>query len=362
MKKTISFLLSFSILLSLISTHAFAVEDAEAYDASTTNPFTVEQIDSLVSMLRNTEEIKSDIGLDNVDFYNLFLGNPIQSYIYKDNSFIENSIMYPILENGSIILWAIETNNNLQLTTGLTEEVNSYVENEVPFAIVYDADKTYLYSNGAFILLAVSPYKETARSILNPEEIQNEICINTTELSSHWPISYKSVRSSTFHKLNIEFVSQDLSSYGISVSNICWAAVAASIVNYISDTSLSAVDVAKKYYPPANFNEGLRLEDFPEVLELYNINYTAKDTPPSITVIYNNIIAGYPLASNWTTGSNGHMCTINGVQVTNAYYYIMDPLSGFTTAYYNPTSLKHTFVSSYNGSTYTLVGGACHSW
>lgn len=119
--------------------------------------------------------------------------------------------------------------------------------------------------------------------------------------------------------------------------------------------------MAQRYYPPGNFNEPIEFSEFPDVLDLYNLNYTHNSYLPSDGVILENIQAGYPIASGWGAPNyTNHACTIYGTNPISGYHYLMDPLTGFTTAVAGTNG--YTYVSAANGATYTFNNAACNSW
>ena len=210
------------------------------------------------------------------------------------------------------------------------------------------------------MLLATSNYTNTSRSVLNPHARSITPNLEMQSLSAKEKIQYIGKRS-TAHRLNVNFVSQDLTYLGIPSSYICWAATAACIVNYCKGTSKTAVDVAKDYHGPADFNYSIVLSEMDDVLGQYSLTYTAKEQVPSERVVLENIDDGYPIASGWTYASGSkHFCTIYGTNPISGYHYVMDPDQGFLTAILG--SSGYTYVSAVSGDTLTFYSAACHSW
>ena len=359
MRKILSTLLAMLMLITMMPLSVMAFEENSS-ETTAAISLSSQETESLISVLNDFEQQKSNLGLNNVNFYNLYIGNPIQTYIYKNNTFTESHKMYPILEDGTLVFWAYKQSGKFQLTTGLTKEVNSLIINKNPFAIVYDVDKAYAYCNGEFFLLAVSPHKDNTRSVLNTNNFDEEINLEVSDFTKLSSITFRSSRAGTTYKLDVDFVSQDLSSLGISTSNICWAASAACIVNYVKGKSLTAVDVAKSHKGSGNFNDFLIFTEFPSVIDNYALYYTVKSSLTSDNTVLGNLQSGYPIASNWTTGTYGHTCVIYGINIISGYYYLMDPAVGFTSAVVG--SNGYTFVDSSSGATFTLGEAACYSW
>lgn len=202
------------------------------------------QESALNSALSGIESQKEFFNLSQVDFTNLSIGHPIQTYIYQDNSFEQGFLLYPIMNNGQLALFAIENEGDFQLTTALVNEISQLVDGSDPFAIVYDRNSSYLYTNGSFILLGTSNLTDDSRSSLTGTAVNSRIQLDTTSLSETIDFEYVPVTPAStyaYYECDVEYVTQN------PPSNICWAASIASIVNYCNGGYLSAVDVAKAY-------------------------------------------------------------------------------------------------------------------
>ena len=357
MRKIAALFLCICLLFSILPYHSYAIEDPAQNGMVSDFLLTQTQTGSLVSALRDYELQKSILGLEAIDFNNLYIGDPVQTYVYCNNDLSENNKLYPIYFENRIILLALTFGDYIQLTNGLVEEINTHIQGFDSFSVIYDREKTYLYTNDALTLLATHD-KDDTRSVLYPSTFSYDFDLPETIDVTHIPMT--SSRSNTI-RLDVDFVSQNLEYLGLSESRICWAASAACIINYLNGTSLNAERVAKNHLGSGNFNEGIDFTTIDTVLDYYGITYTCRNSLTSDNIILANLTSGYPIASNWTTSQySSHTCVIYGLNTIAGYCYLMNPEVGFTSAVAGVNNYHYT--NTINGATYTLSEAACHSW
>lgn len=324
-----------------------------------------QQVISLMEILNDVEDQKDFIGLSGVDFAALKIGVPVQTYNYIDNAFEEARKMYPLTYNNELVLWVIDNNGQFQITTALVKEVNSAIGSNVPFSIVYDRSSSYLYVNDNFVLLGSSALQDITRAVLEPDSIMPGGDLKTTALTENTTLGYKASTNSDlvcasayaksapiYYECGVSYVSQ------APYENLCWAASVASIVNYCKGTSLSAASVAQECYGMSNFDLPIFDFDAPTILSDYNLEYMYREQVPSNNVIQENLMANYPIYSNFSTGTTGHATVIYAINTRGGYIYLMDPEFGFASI--GPSS--YSYVSGYSGATLTLISASCYSW
>lgn len=320
----------------------------------------VDEKTSLFEVINDIEYQKDLLGLSDVNFNELCIGAPVQTYIYKNDSFENGIQMYPITINNNLIFWAIKYDGKFQVTTALTSEVNDKIDANTPFSIIFDRNSSYLFVDGEFVFLRESDIEDDTRSVISTGlstlyDIQDADILTTT-LSANCKLNYTGsvARVSNYYGCNVSFVSQN------PPSNLCWAATIACIVNYKKGTSLSAVSVAQGYYGADNYNQGLSISSVPGILANYGLSYSYQNNTVTSNVILTNLMNDYPIYSSWTYSGGSHAVCIYGVNPVGGYLYIMNPASGFTSA--TATEGGYTYVSSNSGATLRLNRAVCHNW
>ncbi len=316
---------------------------------------------SLSEVLNGVEFQKDMLGLSHVDFYDLQLGEPVQTYEYIRDGFEPGRVLYPILYHGELILWAIEQDGMFQVTTAFVSRIADRIDTEEPYTVVYDRNSAYLYAGGKFTLLGTSEMEEEARSVLDPEAMPEAEFLETSVLSGREQLDYTAdtAREQRYYACDVGNVAQPVG------SAICWAATVACIVNYCKGTALTAEGVAKEYFGTLdNPNQGLNTYYIPGVLSRYEVYYSYKEQAPSDDDIMHNIINDYPIYGGWTgalpSGENkGHGTCIYGIDILGSYIYIMDPEIGFTSASFNGSAYSYAGALS---TTLTLDRAICEEW
>ena len=116
----------------------------------------------IITVLQNTECIKDDMGLNGIDFCELYISNPINTYEFTNNGFVFLRKAYPLLIDNNIIALALELGSGVertyQISTTFVDEINK-IKNGTPLAIVYDKEGAYVFFDGHFSLLGLHSEK-----------------------------------------------------------------------------------------------------------------------------------------------------------------------------------------------------------
>ena len=319
----------------------------------------------IITVLQNTEYIKDDMGLENIDFCELYINNPIYTYEFTNEGFVFLRNAYPLLVNGKVVALAVELGSGVertyQISTTFVEKINE-IDLGTPLAIVYDKEGAYVFYNSCFSLLGLHSEKIDHRlnirdfdaTKINIDELILVAITNGKKLNYTYALSS---RDATYYECDIALVSQDPS------LDICWAASCAMIINSVKGYHYTAEQIARSYYG-TDFNHGLAFGDEVDVLSNFSIVYTYKGIiKPSGGVMLHNIRYGWPIFASFLTPSgNGHSAVIYGINVTSGYLYIMDPELGERSALYNSTDGYYYYVSGNSGSKMTFYYGTCHYW
>ena len=319
--------------------------------------FTSATYSKIKDSIRAAEGIKNELGLSSVNFEDFTVGDPIYVYNYENEALVKSREFYPLFIDNALTAFAIEStldnNTQYQFSTTYVEEINSLgIEDDTPFAIIYDCSSTYLYYNGIATIIGTAGDIIPERGNLtqcNPS-VFSDIHLQNMQKKNALGYVYSSLNSRARISCDVDYISQG--SY-----NICWAACIASIVNYLSGTDLDAVDVAVMYYG-SNWNQGLSPYTEDDILrQAYGLSYYCVNVPSTQSAAFNlfkyNIQRNRPIYANFLYLSSGHASVIYGVEDAAGYVYIMEPNTGFWTLQYS-SSLGYYFILPSNNRTYSL--------
>lgn len=349
LKKFISLVLVMTLLATLTLSATAASESPKS---------------KIISALQNMEWMKDDMGLADVDFRTLSITEPMYTYEYTSRGWIQNNVMYPLLSNGVLTAWAISFDRNgddgYQITTELVEEVRLALAENTKFTLLYDDAHCYLYDGNVAHLLKQNGIQVKSRTpwAMNVNELPTNA--NLTDISDAELLGYTvkmTTYAQTYYECPVSFVTQNPPSY------MCWAASIACIVNYVSGTHYTAMDVAKKHYGNTYYNQTLPAGYEQGVLRSeYNLLYTFQNRVPGDGVIGHNIRTGFPICATFKSpqSSMGHIVVICGINVISGYIKIMDPESGFVSS--TISSSGYQYVSPYAGVTLTFIQATCRYW
>lgn len=350
MKRFISAILMLSLLFTA-SMPAGAVvvggEDVLSADIS----------DGICGILEIVEHDKEMWGLSNVDFSNIYVGDPVHTYEYVDGSFIETSPYYPLFDNRTLIAFYVDIDGEIgQVMQAFVDDVNTVNPSE--FALVSDTVACYLYDGIDFYSIAEYPEAILERDLYSPG-FQEEPNLLVTKLEPKYRLNYQSPaeRVQTYISCPVGFVAQP------DRSNWCWAAAVASVANYKNGTSLSAEDVAYAIDPDMGYEIALNGNEIELALEVkYQLDYSYRKTVPSDNVILNNIDYRYPVLGicESPSASLAHMVVINGINVVAGYLTVMDPNYGFATTTFK--NGEYVYIVPGKNKEWSFTEGIAHFW
>lgn len=351
------------------STKFFALVLAVMVLSSTVFPVrAVEAADAYKSGIINALQAVEGTELAGLDFSELTVGEPIQTYVYVGDTFEQNGIYYPLLENGNLVLLAIPQDGWYQITNGLVAEINKNITRTTAFSLVYDQTRCYLYANGIFTLLVESGDQIQSRSVLNPDLVVRDNIMETNSLSVSTPLGYSSKNAtnaqtrSDYIQCGVSYVTQN------PYNNLCWAASCVSIMNYLTTNRYTIVELAQAHHNSISeviFNQTINPGVETTVLRRFGgLTYTYRyGTIPSVTVIRNNIQAGKPIYSHWSVSSTQYHAVVikgTGMNGNYAYLYVVDPQFGYTNA--QLSNGAYTYTSAYSGRVLRMESASCQSW
>lgn len=344
MKKSLLIVaLAICLLLSQITVYSHSLEEAD----KVTGVASEEEKTKIIEILDFVALDKDSIGLSDVDFCELRIGEKISRYELIGNELRYSGYSYPLLYNDDVVLMATKVENRFQITTYESELIE-----QSGFA-----DISLVYMDGNLFIVNIDRtvyYDEHNDSELNYEKAQSiqRVCadndpyytnINTTHLLFDGNKTQNINRINGYYSATVDFVSQ----YS---TETCWAASLAMVTNYINGHNYSAMDIAGAYFGvnSPNINNGL---DFVNVRQLMtgDLTYTSgmdtdilddcfcdDDYYYSTSTLcdtlimycmqdYEPIIAGFTR----TGGFQGHhACVIDAIHTVAGYIRICDPNCG----------------------------------
>ncbi len=359
MKKIISIILLSVLIFSILSVNAGA-KTVEMADASET--------DGIVAALNAVEPVKEQMGISEIDFYELTYSDSVSAYDYTKDGLIFNCEFIPIKHGNALVGWVIKKTTDgdtyYQFTTAFTEEVNRIAENDTEFAIIYGYDASYLYDGKDICTLRSVSIPVDERAILESAAQLEGESITLKSIASSYKLQYSNPsmnsRAPVYFSCNVKYVSQK------PYENLCWAACAASIVNFLKNKNYTAVQVAQRWHGEDDYNKIIHSGLQDDLLLRFGVReYLYKAKVPSSGVLLNNIQQGYPVQATFSyrkyTSIYYHETVIYGMNIASGITYIMDPEYGFCSASYS-SSNKLTYVKSDSGLTLTLCEATCHYW
>lgn len=319
-------------------------------------PITETQRDLLLDALRDVEQQKSEWDLENINFNKLHIGYPIQTYNYIANNLEHGQVLYPIIHNNQLILWAYIHNNQFQISDGLVSEVRHAISESTSFALIYDANSAYIYSDGTVTKISDFLYPIESRSQLSLGADLSRFDITTRTLADNVPIGYNNVSRA----LPVNAVCY-ITSVPQTMDKTCWAATTATIYNYINNltgsSALDDIDVAQGFLHN-NYNRYLGYSAIDSLLDTYEIPYTGRYAygVGSFTDddIYISIYNGFPVFGGFqVVGGAGHAATIYACNMVAGRMSVADPNGGSYTATLNSNGI-YSYIFTGNNSTLEL--------
>jgi hypothetical protein len=370
-KKALAVLIAVTIMLSLSSYSLAIGENAKITDSLISNTV-INEVNAALDYI--TPE-KALYGLSDVDFESLSIGNPILAYEYVDSELAPLSFrMYPLTNDdndGELVALAIKQDNAefVSITTALVEQIKEQISSDDAFALVYDSEACYIYTQDGLAQLCESAQITESRDEVSGQSVTLEAgALHSYEAAcaigfeSASLVQGASINGNILYAGSSDYISLPVSAVSQNPpSNVCWAASVACIGNYLtSGTDFGAQAVALNLRPYGAWD----LEATPQqalncLSNIYSISYTYYSSAPSVSTVNLSINSGRPLYSRWSRTNGSHACVIYGCSVSYLIMSIMDPESGFTSAgVVSATNYNYTYVSAYSGTTYTLYAYA----
>ncbi|MBQ2865278.1 MAG: hypothetical protein IJE90_02005 [Clostridia bacterium] len=371
MKRTTFLLVVLTICLSLI-VNASALEVTKLNQTISSNEA------KIIDALHRVIPIKSDIGLGDLNFEQLEIGEVLKAYEYADDHFIELRDIYPLFYNGELVALANQlSTGSFNISTSMVQAIKN---TDTPYAaIIYDANSCWLYDGIEFTqMLECSQVVEwrgnlsTEKSVSTAKSSNIQLCnmqrFNSLGYTTDVKAKNNNRSINSYYSCPITYVTQHLSG---QTSKICWAATIACIKNYIDGTNYTAVDVARAKFGD-NYNQGAtNIEVQDHMRNTYNLYYTYHDAVPSDVVIASNLEQDKPIVARFsvtrigaTTPSSYHMMPLYIIDLSNEYIKVMDPdmpLAQAATYVYKEGNM-YMYVCDSTGNELTFCGALCRYW
>lgn len=362
MKRIFSLMMSICLIFSLSSVTANALENENviySYD---------DAYEAISTELSSFAGCKNLIGLDNVDFTSLYIAEGVNVYEYCETGFVKIAMLYPVLENNKIVTVSYTNDGEMyQFMTVLGTAIQNTGYNS-GFAVVYDIDGCYLFDGNNFTLLLSSDNRIVSRKAVEEATITEKNTLRTVSLNikralSVEPMSTSARGASDYKYCNVKYVTENPD------KKICWAASIAMISNCVKGTSLTAQDVAKRYYiGESNYDDYVEPTLIPDVMNsVYGLNYSLHRSQASEGVISTNINNGTPLYATFSlkeiiggTDRTNLACVIYGVNIIEGIIIVMDPRNGSVACHLNNS--KYILIRPDNGAKYTYSWTVCRTW
>ncbi len=314
--------------------------------------------EELFAVLDIYESYKKSLGLSDIDFSTLRIGEMIHTYEYLDEEFQELEEFYPLFSDNTLFALVLPLDaGGFQIMTALEKEISA--ANATNISLIYDANGCYLYDGEEFQLIASDFAPNDSRSILSTDAFNGTnrpVLTNLGETESLEYTPHMQNRNSDRIYCNVDVVNQEY-------SNICWAANIACINNYVNRTHFTAREVAERRFDssdPSVFNHTLDTIGAAQTMNLrYGLEYGIANGVLCANTMVTNLSNGYPIYGVFNidpnnVNSNTHAATICGIELFELYFWVMDPMYGIIGSKYSiDGTLK--YVSPYSHNTLYLV-------
>lgn len=353
MKKSLYNFISIALVLSFIfsmSINSYSLVETK-YDIN----------NKIIDALQTIEFAKDKMGLTNVNFEDIEISEkPINSYVYANNCFEKRYEFFPLFSDDELIAFAIKkgtgSDSTYQITTELVSKIADKYIVDSQVALLYDDDSCFLYNGNELILLTNFIEHNSERNDIATNKGNIDFStVQTNNIGQIRQIGYVNQSSSRipiYYECDVEYVPQ------APYENICWAASISSIVGYLLNTEPDDAEFVARFHYGDDFNRRLPRQDAVVVLGYYDVHYSFCNTVPSGSVIYRNIINGYPLYTSFVSSSSSHAVVLYGIHVTSSIYYIMDPLFGFCSVTYK-SGVGYTYVNPNSNTEFVFSSATC---
>jgi len=352
----------------LVTQGTMSVNATELNTSKTINQSVTNTEESYIIQL--LEEVKVPFGLDYVDFAQVYVGEPIDTYEYVDTGVNNVGSLYPIIYDQAIIAVAQNVGDeNWQIDSGiLVNELNEQLGKAG--AVIYDNDTAYFYDGSILETMYECQIHYESRESLNEDatpllsaanalkyQLSNVLEVELTSLqyvSTSRTSVNRAPRESTYIGLDVELVTQ-------SENQICWAASMACMADYVANRSYTDVEIAQLVTGEEELEGYNVMKEFYELspyfddvgLWQYSLNCTEKFTYEDVLA---NINRYRPLMARFLVTPNNsqvnpwsHAVVVYGALSSVENIMIMDP-AGYMTLI-DRTGNDYTYIR--DGKTFT---------
>lgn len=331
MKKFLSFLLLGVTAISMLSATSFA-EGEKIYtnspeDFSEHVSYSVQK-EALGNYAYMTEYAMENAGEDNINGRQLRLGEPF--YIFSEDSEKQEQIYYyPVLNEEDkfiYVLTVICTDKGCQLSLDdqMAEQLNEINYFNVDYIFYRLGENITAENQKSKQCISGYEYESSLDNLTFEEkyeiymETADSLCLVDTDISCVDDASLVACGYTPTFDIernevkNMEFRCKLYNAQGQGNYNLCWAACAATVINYIQGSDISAKEIAS--IMGISFDSGGTLSDEEDALHRYNIYYNAFGQTLSFETIRRNIFDKKPvILFCYASGrALGHAVTIVG--------------------------------------------------
>lgn len=371
MKKFVSTFLTVCALISSLGVFV------SADNTSRSEYPTQAERNAIIEVLNVVSLEKEAVGLQDVDFSDLYIGERIYRYVLTEDGLETTCYSYPILLGGTVVLVATSgSGNHFQITTYEADLLNSNPTDRIAFI----NDDTHLYFYDGVELKCVDTYETIQNRVslqtFRTESYYNEASainsVQMTNLSNSMLLGYEDIPSiqtsnkrggyDNYYSCTVDFVSQN-------TLTDCWAASTAMVTNYMKGTSYTSQQIYDQSIQYVE-GQGATMLEIAYILRYqYECgNFSAFDTDSLLSdsayvsnmVCYCPVIAGFKIAGR----AQHHATVVDAIHTVSGYIRVCDPYVGriYTYRFYDdPTQSyygEYTYTSPASSDRLFMVSGA----
>lgn len=346
------------LLVSMMLFSSMVVASAEISSPQPNNSIEVFAQKNIGYLLNNLKSDPEAFGMKGVDFNNITLGEPLIPYnADNDYKIINDIIYYPVLQNNKIIaIYTIAKSKNDTLTGTLgrdfADKLNNFINsNNEKFALVLSRDGLYVINSSKNTKLENNNYFRGIPLEITTQNAPEEII--TSEIKSDYRVSV----NSSIKRVMLRSTKPDKYTMDIDVvrqynDKNCWAAVTATIGNFMTNKSYTAREICDKL--DIGYDKGGNLYDVEDGLEdIYDLNCGVKKSSHYRvnTEFLEMLLDDKPLAAGFMgiKKKYGHMLAICGYTIHSQgiSLTVADPnYNYYRTSTYNDDEGDYTYVLS----------------
>ncbi len=373
MRKIVSTILTCSTLISSLGIFVSANNTSQSE-----YPNQLER-NAIIEVLNVVNIEKDAVGLQNVDFNDLYIGERIYRYVLTNDGLETTCYSYPILYDDTVVLMATSGNgDHFQITTYEADLLKSNPTDTDRIAFIND--DTHLYFYDGVEMKCVDTYESVENRVSLQTYSTESFCheasardiLQMTYLGNSMLLGYEDIPYiqasgmrggyDNYYSCTVDFVSQD-------TLTDCWAASVAMVTNYINGTSYTSQQV---YDQSIQYIEG-RGATMHEIAYILRYKYgcgsfSVFDTDSLLSdsayvtnmVCYCPVVAGFKIAGR----SQHHATVVDAIHTASGYIRVCDPYVGriYTYRFYDdPTQSyygEYAYTSPASSDRLYMVSGA----